>query len=232
MSVDTKSTTLMKTGARGFLLGPRVRKLVLTAHLVSSIGWLGAVAGFAALDISALNDRNAQVVSAAYLSMALITRFVIVPLAIAALLTGLIQALGTPWGLFRYYWVLAKLGLTLLATVVLLQKVALINYAASQASKPQLSGVALQALGRPLALHSVGGLLVLFVITTVSVYKPWGLTAYGKRILREQGFVPTLGSARATWRWVYVAGIFLLLLLVGMQHFHHLSGALLEHHRH
>jgi hypothetical protein len=46
--------------------------------------------------------------------------YVIVPLAVAALLTGLVMALGTPWGLFRHYWVLISLVLTILATVVLL----------------------------------------------------------------------------------------------------------------
>jgi hypothetical protein len=40
---------------------------------------------------------------AAYLAMDLTSRFVIVPLARASLLTGLAQALGTPWGLFRHY---------------------------------------------------------------------------------------------------------------------------------
>ena len=46
--------------------------------------------------------------------------FVIVPLAIASLLTGVVQALATPWGLFRHYWVVIKLFLTVFATLVLL----------------------------------------------------------------------------------------------------------------
>ena len=43
-----------------------------------------------------------------------------VPLALASLVTGIISSLGTTWGLFRYYWVLVKLGLTSLATLALL----------------------------------------------------------------------------------------------------------------
>ena len=39
----------------------------------------------------------------AYLAMDLIGWFVIVPLSLASLLTGLVQALGTTWGLFRHY---------------------------------------------------------------------------------------------------------------------------------
>lgn len=233
MSVTTKSKTPIETGKTGLLLmSPNVRKLALTAHLVSSISWMGAVAGFVVLDIAALNDSDPQVASAAYLSMALITRFVIVPLALSALLTGLIQALGTPWGLLRQYWIVVKLALTLFATVILLQKVALINYAAFLASKPQISDLALQQLGRPLAVHSVGGLLVLLVITFISVYKPWGLTLYGKRRLREQGFEPASESSSATATWVSFIVIAMLLLLVVIQHLRHSGAAMLDHHMH
>ena len=82
-------------------LTPRLRKLALTAHVTSSVGWLGAVAGFMAVSIAGLTSQDAQVVRAAYLAMELTSWFVIVPLAVAALLTGIVQSLGTPWGLFR-----------------------------------------------------------------------------------------------------------------------------------
>jgi hypothetical protein len=99
---------------------PRLRKFALTAHVTSSVGWLGAVAAFLALAVASLTSQDAQMVRAAYLAMELTAWFVIVPLAFASLLTGLVQSLGTKWGLFRHYWVLAKLLLTVLATIVLL----------------------------------------------------------------------------------------------------------------
>jgi hypothetical protein len=99
---------------------PGLRKLVLTLHITFSIGWIGAVAGFLALAITGVTSQDAQMVRAAYPAMKLIARFVIVPLAFASLLSGLIQSLGTPWGLFRHYWVLGKLLLTTFATIVLL----------------------------------------------------------------------------------------------------------------
>jgi hypothetical protein len=113
--------------------------------------------------------------------MELTARFVIVPLALASLLSGLIQSLSTPWGLFRHYWVLVKLLLTIFATIVLLKKMPLIGYAARRAAETPLSTADLRVAGIPLAVHAAGGLLVLLVITTVSVYKPWGLTLYGRR---------------------------------------------------
>jgi hypothetical protein len=68
-------------------------------------------------------------------------------LAFASLLTGFIQSLGTPWGLFRHYWVLVKLLLTVFSTVVLLVKMELIGYAARMAAETTLSGADLRAAG-------------------------------------------------------------------------------------
>src|SRR5882672_11657580 len=99
---------------------PGVRKWALTAHVASSVGWLGAVAGFLVLSIAGLTSENADTVRSAYLAMDLLARFVIVPMGLAALATGLIQALGTEWGLFRHYWVLVKFLLTIGATTILL----------------------------------------------------------------------------------------------------------------
>jgi hypothetical protein len=82
---------------------PRPRKFALTAHVACSVGWLGADVGFLALAVAGLTSQDAQLVRAAYLAMELTTWFVIVPLAFASLLTGLVQALGTKWGLFRHY---------------------------------------------------------------------------------------------------------------------------------
>jgi predicted permease len=69
---------------------PRTRKIALTAHVTSSVGWIGAVAVFLALAVTGLSSQDPQTVRAAYLSMELTARLVIVPLALACLLTGLI----------------------------------------------------------------------------------------------------------------------------------------------
>ena len=70
---------------------PRFRKLLLTAHITLSVGWLGAVAAFLVLSIAGLTSQDAEVVRGAYLSMNLVSRFVIIPMCFAALATGLLQ---------------------------------------------------------------------------------------------------------------------------------------------
>jgi len=76
---------------------PGIRKLVLTAHVTTSVGVVGAVASFLALSIAGLLSAEAQMARAAYLAMELTAWFVIVPLVGASLLSGLIQSLGTKW---------------------------------------------------------------------------------------------------------------------------------------
>ena len=101
-------------------MSPRIRKFALTAHITSSVGWIGAVVAYLALVVATQTSQDTHMVRAAFIAMEPIIRFALVPLAFASLLTGLIMSLGTPWGLFRHYWVLAKLLLTVLATLVLL----------------------------------------------------------------------------------------------------------------
>lgn len=162
-------------------MAPGLRKFALTAHVISSVGLLGAIAGFLALAVAGLTSHNDQMVRAAYLAMDLIARFVIVALAFASLLTGLIQSVGTRWGLFRHYWVLAKLLLTVFATIVLLIKMELIGSAARLAAETTFSRADLRAAGIQLVIHALGGLLVLLVPVVLSIYKPPGMTGYGWR---------------------------------------------------
>jgi hypothetical protein len=168
------------------IMAPGLRKFALTAHVISSVGLLGAIAGFLALAVAGLTSSNDQMVRAAYLAMNLIARFVILALAFASLLTGLIQSAGTPWGLFRHYWVLVKFLLTVFATIVLLVKMELIDYAARLSGETVLSHADLHAAGIQLVIHASGGLLVLLVPAILSVYKPPGTTRHGWRKQHEQ----------------------------------------------
>jgi hypothetical protein len=165
---------------------PGLRKIVLVAHIISSVGSLGAVAGFLALAVTGLTSQDAPILRSAYVAMDVIARFVIVPLVSASLLIGVAQSLGTTWGLFRHYWVLAKLLLTLLVLIVLLLQMEGIDYIAAVAVEATFSSADLLGLRRSLVIHAAGGLVVLLVTTTLSVYKPRGMTRYGWRKLHNQ----------------------------------------------
>ncbi len=196
---------------------PAFRRLTLTTHITASVGWLGALAVFLAHAIASLFSQDEQIVRAASLAMSLAAWFVILPLSLASLITGLVQALGTAWGLFRHYWVLFKLLLTAVATGVLLLKLGPISYLADAGAEPAYSSASLVGLRTSILIHAIGGLLVLLAIVTLAVYKPQGTTRYGVRKLREQGNAGTgsdLGSVASTPPWVKVFGVIVILLIL------------------
>jgi ABC-type anion transport system duplicated permease subunit len=161
------------------IMASQLRKFALTAHVTFSVGSLGAVAGFLALAVAGLTNSDAEVMRAAYLSIELTARFVIIPLVLASLVTGLVQALGTSWGLFRHYWVIAKLLLTVLVTIIVLLQMELISYVAGAAAENTISSADLRGLRSSLVLHAGVGLLVLLAPVALSIYKPRGMTRYG-----------------------------------------------------
>jgi hypothetical protein len=164
-------------------MAPGLRKFALAAHLTFSVGWIGAVVAYLGLGVAAVTSQGAQTVRAAWIAMELTGWFVIVPLALASLLTGLVMALGTKWGLFRHYWVLFSLVLTILATVVLLLHMPTVSSLADVAQEAE--GASLDGLGGDL-LHPGVGLVVLFAVQVMNVYKPPGMTRYGRRKQHEE----------------------------------------------
>lgn len=164
---------------------PPLRKLVLAVHLTCSVGWLGAVIAYLVLDLTVASSGDARAVRAAWLGMGVVVSWAIVPLALAALVTGLVISLGTKWGLFRHWWVLISLTLTIVATVVLLSEAGLVTRLAAMAADPSMPDEAVLAFP-PTLLHSVGGLAVLLVVQVLNVYKPQGVTPYGWRMQQEE----------------------------------------------
>jgi hypothetical protein len=163
---------------------PRLRKLALTAHVTASVGWLGAVACFLALAVVGLTSQDPQTVRGVYLVMEPADRLVLLPLAFASLLTGLIQSLGTSWGLFWHYWVVFKLVINLFANLVLLIYVETFRVMAAVAADPN-ADLGTVRNSSPL-LHATLALVLLLAATVLAVYKPRGMTAYGQRKQHEQ----------------------------------------------
>jgi putative copper export protein len=161
------------------IMPPRVRQLALTAHVTCSVGWIGAVLVFLALAIIGLTSPDDQAVRAVYIVMHPAAWSVLVPLALATLITGIVQGLGTTWGLFRHYWVLFKLLIAGFATIILLIYMETFRVMASVASD---STADLGIVRNPSpTLHSVLALVVLLVANVLAIYKPRGLTPYGRR---------------------------------------------------
>ena len=159
-------------------MNSRVSKLMLTTHITFSVGWIGTVAAFLALSIVGLIG-NDEMVRACYIAMEVVAWFIIVPFCFASLLTGVIQALGTSWGLFKHWWVLVKLILTVIATLILILHMQPISYLGEVATQKSIGYDELRNLRIRIIADAGAAILVLVAITTVSVYKPWGKIQFG-----------------------------------------------------
>lgn len=172
------------------MMTPRARKFALTVHVLVSVSWLGTVAAFFVLAVTGLTKSDAQVIRGCYVGMELTTRYAIIPLCFASLLTGLVSSLGTTWGLFRHYWVTIKLTLTIVATVVLLMHTRPIRYVAEFAALRPLEQHQLRDVREQLVADAGAAIAVLVVNTILGVYKPRGLTRYGLRKHGEERSAP------------------------------------------
>ncbi|HCA87796.1 MAG TPA: DUF2269 domain-containing protein [Streptomyces sp.] len=156
-----------------------VRRAVLVTHVSVSVGWLGLTAGLLVLGITAAGTGSTATAEAAYRSMKIFGDWLIAPVILLSLVSGLLLALGTPWGLARHRWVLTKFWLTLAATVAsILSLRSHIDHAAAAVTSGRPAGSATLDL---VIAPSVALATYVFV-TAVSVLKPWGLTRRGHRV--------------------------------------------------
>lgn len=193
------------------------RKILFVAHITFSIGWFGAVAAFVVLNVWALKSQDIQVIRSAYIAMNLLGWYVILPFCFGSLIIGLTQALFTPWGLFKHYWIAAKFFLAVGCTILLLLHMQSISQGAMLASAISFSTTELQDIGIMLRTKSILALLVLLAITTISVYKPWGKIQSGRRNDNEHT-VTEKNATKKRWVLYIIIGLIILLVLFMAKH--------------
>lgn len=175
---------------------PAVRRLTYTTHITSSLAWVGAVIVFIGLALIGLTSSDETTTRGAYLVMAPAAWFALVPLAHVSLLSGLALCLGTAWGVFRHYWVVSKLVMTVCATAILLAYMSTFREMAGIAAD---SRVNLADVRNPSPLvHGVLALALLLSATWLAVYKPFGTTPYGRRARQGSSALPSSVPAAAT----------------------------------
>lgn len=159
---------------------PPVRRLVLVLHVAVSVGAIGIYLGLLSLAVAGLTTQDRATLQAAYVSMGIVAEFLIIPVSLAIVVTGLVLGLGTKWGLLRHYWVLTKLLLTLgLAAASIFGLRARIADAIGSAADGALDAIRLQ--GTVLVVLLLVALAIYATTTVLSIYKPWGKTRRGRR---------------------------------------------------
>ncbi|MCC8337389.1 DUF2269 domain-containing protein [Streptomyces sp. R1] len=157
------------------------RRACLVVHAVASASWLGLTLGLLALGATAAANASPETVEAAVRCMKLFADWLLPPLALLTLASGLVLALGTPWGLARHRWVYTKFWLTTGTTVATF-------FALRPGVNSAVAAVAAVAAGEPLPdagdvlFGPVVSLSAYVFMTVISLLKPWGLTRRGRRL--------------------------------------------------
>lgn len=168
MSITMPATRTVRPARTAPKLPRRARSALLTVHVIMSVGWIGLNASLVVLGIAALRTGD----PAAAAALGLLGGRLLPPFAFAALVTGLVLSLTTPWGLLRYWWVLAKFVITVaLVAGGLLVLLPRLDQIADGATGP----VRVQVL-----VATSVALVLLMAATVLSVVKPWGKTARGR----------------------------------------------------
>ncbi|WMX46064.1 DUF2269 domain-containing protein [Streptomyces roseicoloratus] len=163
------------------------RRALLVVHVAVSVAWLGLSVGLLALGLAAYTTQDLSLTHAAYRAMKVFADWLLAPVALVTLGSGLVLSLGTPWGLARHHWVWIKFWITVAtATATIFALRPEISHAAA-AGVPDSSLVAAPAVSTSAYLF----------MTAISVLKPWGLTARGRR-LRKSASRPAPRGSGAT----------------------------------
>jgi len=200
------------------------RKIALTTHVTASVGWFGAVVAFLALaGIGLRGDGSDGAIRSAYIAMEPIGWFVIVPFSLASLATGLIQSLGTQWGLFRHYWVVAKLLITVGASLLLMLHMQVVSSVAEAASAGALSAHHLRDPRMQLVADAGAASVILLIAIALSIFKPQGRTPSGGPI--SDGSQVTAERTPMVYAFWFVMVAVIIAVVI-----RHLTGGMPGHH--
>ncbi|MEU1623966.1 DUF2269 domain-containing protein [Streptomyces sp. NPDC020096] len=151
----------------------RTRRAVLVLHVAVSVGWLGLAVALLTLGITGAVSHDPRIVDAVYRSMRIFADWLVIPVSLLSLLSGLALSLGTHWGLARHRWVYTKFWLTLAATAA---SIFALRTVIGQAADAVTAGAPVPDGGRDLVVGPSVALSLYVFITAISVLKPWGRT--------------------------------------------------------
>jgi hypothetical protein len=180
--VHPKPANDVRRRAGRLRFGPRSRRAVLSVHIIASVAWIGVDLCTLMLAVVGSDSSDVTTQRAAFVVLEPIANLLLVPLPLLALLTGILIALGTPWGLLRHYWVITSLVLTsVAAAAVLFALRPRLIQAAGRARHALDPGAAVGMLRQQIIIATSIALLVLCAVTAINVVKPWGQTLRARR---------------------------------------------------
>ncbi|MBM7553354.1 hypothetical protein [Thalassobacillus pellis] len=155
-------------------LSIKPRRWLLIFHLLFCAIMFGNMVTFLLLSIAASSTEDSNLMEACYQIMHLLSETSVRASTFATIITGVLLSVWTKWGLFKYYWILAKEGLTLLLFGLNVWAMeAWTNRALTKVTSttfPTTSAIVQLDLWVGIILQ----LFTLILIFAISVFKPWG----------------------------------------------------------
>lgn len=187
--MNTRTATQTGTATRRpWRLSASARKLTLTVHIITAIGWIGVDFVLFVFAFRGLTTDDAETLRICYQAVEMFAVVLLVPLGLLSLASGLLLGWGSKYGILRYRWVFWKLVLNLVLTTLVI--VALrpgVSEAADLVSgTPDLTSAELDQARSNLIFPPVVSITALSFATVLAVYKPWGRTKYGQRRLETE----------------------------------------------
>jgi hypothetical protein len=153
--------------------------LLVSLHVASAVGVLGADLVLLTFGLASLGGADPLTI---YPAARLVGTFVVAPLALLTLATGVLLGLLTRWGLFTYWWVTIKLAIVLVLTgAVLFVLVPSLAATAAAVSGPEPQ-VLTAGQRIPLVLAPAVASTLLVVALLLAIFKPgWRLRSGAAR---------------------------------------------------
>lgn len=182
-TTSTTTGTPSKPGIRIKPLHGTVRHVWQITHIMAAVGWLGILLSTLGLCLVGLFTTSQARARTAYDAAVLVADMFFAPATLLTLLSGLVLALGTKWGLFRFYWVVVKLviGLTLVVAGTMTLGSTIEESLVAAGSWPMEYGARIG----PVGMIAVLAALTLFALV-LSVVKPWGRVKSRRPTTRTQ----------------------------------------------
>ncbi|MBO9610220.1 MAG: hypothetical protein J7639_29950 [Paenibacillaceae bacterium] len=153
------------------------RKLLLTLHIIFSAIMLGGSVAFFIFSLVAASTHDMSILEACYRAMHLLSDTSMRASTIGTVITGVLLSVWTHWGLFRYYWIVAKELLTLVTIATGLYGMYVLSLRGltmMHEGVGLVAGAAFETNRLYLMTGIVIQLVSLVAMMALSVYKPWG----------------------------------------------------------
>jgi hypothetical protein len=156
-------------------LSARARKVTLVAHIAAGGGWLGMEIVLGVLVVTALSSGSDRDTAAISIAIAAFANWPLVVVGAITFATGMLLAIGSKFGLVRYWWVLAKIvvNLMLVTLVIVLLSPGVAELGST--AREYLEGAGAPVVLTPQILFPpiVASTAMLFAMT-LGMFKPWG----------------------------------------------------------